>query len=249
MNFEICRAIPVDHRSLAGHFPGAPVVPGVVILDEVAAALAEWRPGCQLTGVRAVKFLLPLKPEQSFTICLTPANSDQTDVDFFCRVEDRTIVEGRLQISRVHSKKVTARLSKAPAFNPQPYDPRLAQWLQDYPASLFSERLYRSIELMERYSIDLAIDLLGRLDVIDQLDEWRSPRKLCQALSYQPRFSSVLDWLLRRLLETGGVEARTDGDTRAYHLWHALCCPCSRAPEHPIQAANSRSGRRSRKRQ
>jgi 3-hydroxymyristoyl/3-hydroxydecanoyl-(acyl carrier protein) dehydratase/SAM-dependent methyltransferase len=225
MSLEIRRAIPADHPSLAGHFPGAPVVPGVVILDEVAAALAEWRPGCQLAGVSAIKFLLPLKPEQWFTICFAPANSDQTEVDFFCRVGDRTIVEGRLQISHVHSRKVAVTPSEAPAFNPQPYDPRLAQLLQDYPASLFSERLYRSIELMERYSIDLAIDLLARLNVIDQLDEWRSPRKLCQALSYQPRFSSVLDWLLKRLLETGCIETRTDGDTRAYRLRHALWRP------------------------
>src|SRR5260370_34802145 len=145
MNFEICSAIPADHPSLAGHFPGAPVVPGAVILDEVAAALAEWRPGCQLTGVRAVKFLVPLKPEQSFTICLALANSDQTEIDFFCRVEDLTMVEGRLQIGRVYSRKVAATPIEGPAFNPQPYDPRLAQWLQGYPASLFSERLYRSI--------------------------------------------------------------------------------------------------------
>jgi 3-hydroxyacyl-[acyl-carrier-protein] dehydratase len=225
MNFESCRAIPVDHPSLAGHFPGAPVVPGVVILDEVAAALAEWRPGCQLTGVRAVKFLLPLKPEQRFTICLTATNSAGMEVDFICRVEDRTIVEGRLQSGRVLSKKVAATPSEAPAFNPRPYDPCLAQWLQGYPASLFSERLYQSIELMERYSIDLAIDLLARLDVVDQLDEWRSAKQLCQALSYQPRFRSVLDWLLKRLLETGCIETRPDGDTRVYCLRHALWRP------------------------
>jgi len=225
MNFEISRAIPADHPSLAGHFPGAPVVPGVVILDEIAAALAEWRPGWQLTSVRAVKFLLPLKPERSFTICLTPANNAGMEVDFVSRVGDRTIVEGRFQISRVHTKNVAARPSEAPGFNPPPYDPRLAEWLQGYPASLFSERLYRSIELMERYSIDLAIDLLSRLDVIDQLDEWRSAKQLCQALSYQPRFSSVLDWLLRRLLETGCIEARTDGGSRAYRLRHALWKP------------------------
>src|SRR5260370_14602613 len=170
-------------------------------------------------------FLLPLKPEQSITICLALAKSDQREIDFFCRVEDRTIVEGRLQIGRVYSRKVAATPIEGPAFNPQPYDPRLAQWLQGYPASLFSERLYRSIELMERYSIDLAIDLLARLDVIDQLDEWRSPRNLCHALSYQPRFSSVLYWLLNRRLETGCLEARTDDDTRAYRLRHALWRP------------------------
>jgi 3-hydroxymyristoyl/3-hydroxydecanoyl-(acyl carrier protein) dehydratases len=225
MNFETCRAIPANHPSLAGHFPGAPVVPGVVILHEVAAALAEWRPGYQLTGVRAVKFLLPLKPEQWFTICLTPVNSAGMEVDFVSRVEDRTIVEGRFQISRLHTEKVAAILSEAPDFDPPPYDPRLANWLQDYPASLFGERLYRSIELMERYSIDLAIDLLGRLDVVDQLYEWRSAKQLCEALSYQPRFSSVLDWLLKRLLETGCIERRMDGPTRAYRLRRALWKP------------------------
>jgi len=99
MNFERCRAIRADHPSLAGHFLGDPIVPGVVILDEVAAALAEWRKDCQLTGIPAVKFLLPLKPEQSFTISLVMAKDAGTDVDFHCRVKDRMIVEGRLQIS------------------------------------------------------------------------------------------------------------------------------------------------------
>jgi len=225
MSFEIHRAIPADHPSLAGHFPGAPVVPGVVILDEVADALAEWRPGYQITSIGAVKFLFPLKPEQSFTICLTPANSAGMEVDFVSRVEERTIVEGRLQISPAHTKNMAGTPSEAPTFDPQPYDPRLTQWLQGYPASVFSERLYRSIELMERYSIDLAIDLLARLNVVDQLDEWRSAKQLCQALSHQPRFSSVLDWLLKRLLETGCIETRTDGDTRVYCSRHALWKP------------------------
>jgi len=97
MSFEICRTIRADHPSLAGHFPGAPIVPGVVILDEVAAALAEWRKDCLLTGIRAVKFVLPLKPEQPFTICLT-AKGAKTEVDFCCRVDGRMVVEGRLEI-------------------------------------------------------------------------------------------------------------------------------------------------------
>jgi SAM-dependent methyltransferase len=113
-----------------------------------------------------------------------------------------------------------AASSEPPVFI-QPCDPRLAHWLKEYPPSLFSERLYQSIELMERYSIDLAIDLLSRLGVMDRLSEWRSARKLCQARSFQPRFSYALDWLLQRLIETGCIEARTDRDTRAYRLRHA----------------------------
>ena len=114
-----------------------------------------------------------------------------------------------------------AALPEPPVFDPQPLDPRLAQWLKGYPPLLLSERLHRSIELMERYSIDLAIDLLGQMDVIDQLGECRSAKKLCQALSFQPRFSSTLDWLLKRLLETGCIEARTDQETQFYRLRHA----------------------------
>ena len=98
MSFEICRAIRADHPSLAGHFPGAPIVPGVVILDEVVAALAEWRKDGQLTCIRAVKFVLPLKPEQPFTICLTAVKGAKTEVDFCCRVDGRMVVEGRLDI-------------------------------------------------------------------------------------------------------------------------------------------------------
>ncbi len=97
MNFEIRRTIDAGHPSLPGHFPGTPIVPGVVILDEILAALTEWRAGSHVTAIRAVKFLAPLKPQQPFTICLS-AGQDAEEVDFSCRVDDRVIVEGRLEI-------------------------------------------------------------------------------------------------------------------------------------------------------
>ncbi len=113
---------------------------------------------------------------------------------------------------------VNAASSDAPIFIARPSDPRLAHWLKGYPPSVFSERLYQSIELMERYSIDLAINLLRRLDVMDQLAEWRSANDLCHALSFQPGFSFALGWILERLVETGCVEAGANGNTRSYHL-------------------------------
>ena len=98
MIFEIGRVIRADHPSLPGHFPGAPLVPGVVILDEVLDALVEWRQNCQLTGIRTVKFLAPLKPGHRFTICLSADDQRAGEVNFCCRAEDRVIVEGRLEI-------------------------------------------------------------------------------------------------------------------------------------------------------
>jgi SAM-dependent methyltransferase len=116
---------------------------------------------------------------------------------------------------------MNAATSDPPAFKAPPRNPRLTDLLKDYPAPVSSEQLYQSIELMERYSIDLAIDLLRRLDVVDQLDQWRSADELCDMLSFQPRFRFALSWILERLVETGCVEVRVYGNTRSYHLRRA----------------------------
>ncbi|MDQ5911649.1 MAG: 3-hydroxyacyl-[acyl-carrier-protein] dehydratase [Pseudomonadota bacterium] len=70
MNTEKWMVIPADHPSLAGHFPDNPIVPGVVLLDEVIQALSDWRPDAQAVGMPVVKFLAPLRPEQPFSVGL-----------------------------------------------------------------------------------------------------------------------------------------------------------------------------------
>ena len=99
MTFEATRIIRANHPTLPGHFPGAPLVPGVVILDEVLAALIEWRQDSQLTGIRMVKFLAPLQPEQAFTISLSLRYEHAAEVNFCCRAGDRVIVEGQLEVA------------------------------------------------------------------------------------------------------------------------------------------------------
>ena len=65
--------IPAAHPALPGHFPGNPVVPGVVLLDRVAAALERWR-GTRVAGLPQVKFLRPLAPDQDAEIVLAVTN-------------------------------------------------------------------------------------------------------------------------------------------------------------------------------
>lgn len=98
MNLEICRTIGADHPSLPGHFPGTPIVPGVVILDEILAVLNECCAGARLTGIPAVKFLAPLKPDQKFTIRLSAEHAGD-EIAFSCTSAGRVITEGRLQIA------------------------------------------------------------------------------------------------------------------------------------------------------
>jgi SAM-dependent methyltransferase len=126
-----------------------------------------------------------------------------------------------LKFFRRQSEIVNALSLDAHQFEAQRSDPRLAQWLQQFPPAVFSERSYQSIELVERYSIELAVDLARQLNLVDQLNEWRSVDELCELLSFRPRFKFALCWILERLVETCCAEARTDGGTRSYHLRQA----------------------------
>ena len=113
---------------------------------------------------------------------------------------------------------MNAPLLDAPKFENRLSDPRLGEYLKQFPPAIFSERLYQSIELMERYSIELAVDLLGQLNLADHLGVWRSADELCSAFGFQPRFKLPLHWILTRLVETGCIEVRSDSGTRFYRL-------------------------------
>lgn len=66
--------IPADHPSLPGHFPGRPLVPGVVVLERVLEAI-ESRDGELPAGLRLpqVKFLQPLLPGEAARVELDGA--------------------------------------------------------------------------------------------------------------------------------------------------------------------------------
>ncbi len=72
-SFEQTVRIGAGHPALPGHFPGTPLVPGVMLLEQVALALRAWR-GQPLGRVLEAKFAAPLLPEETATLRLTAAD-------------------------------------------------------------------------------------------------------------------------------------------------------------------------------
>ncbi|MDG4552324.1 MAG: hypothetical protein P9F19_03975 [Candidatus Contendobacter sp.] len=92
------QVIAADHPSLKGHFPGHPIVPGVVILEEVIQAFEDWRPESRVVGMPVVKFLAPLRPGQPFVIRF--AESGVRGVRFECvRDDGRAVAQGCLTMA------------------------------------------------------------------------------------------------------------------------------------------------------
>lgn len=60
--------VPPDHPCLPGHFPGRPLVPGVVILDAVLAAIEAEHGMLPALRLPQVKFLQPLLPGEAADI-------------------------------------------------------------------------------------------------------------------------------------------------------------------------------------
>ena len=110
--------IPANHPAFAGHFPGTPIVPGVVLLDEVLHAISL-DTGLDETAwqISSVKFLSPLKPGESVVIeheqssngtikflVFESANLEPTGLKPKTSEENRQIVMGNL----VANQKVLA---------------------------------------------------------------------------------------------------------------------------------------------
>ena len=69
MNSSTRWIVPLDHPACVGHFPGTPILPGVVLLDRalhsIADALGITLEHCEISSV---KFLSPVIPGDELEI-------------------------------------------------------------------------------------------------------------------------------------------------------------------------------------
>ncbi|MGH8234558.1 MAG: hydroxymyristoyl-ACP dehydratase [Rhodanobacteraceae bacterium] len=93
--FQTALRIDAAHPALAGHFPGRSVVPGVVLLERVAAACKGWR-GARV-GKLDAKFMQPLLPDEDAVIEL---HEDGARVRFSLTRSDGTVLaRGSLEVA------------------------------------------------------------------------------------------------------------------------------------------------------
>ena len=69
MSFSVAH----DHPSLPGHFPGHPVVPGVVVLERVIDAIEHGHGPLGALRLPQVKFMQPLLPGEAARVVLEGA--------------------------------------------------------------------------------------------------------------------------------------------------------------------------------
>ncbi|WP_151199732.1 AMP-binding protein [Kozakia baliensis] len=79
--------IAADHPCLPGHFPGAPIVPGVILLDEIFALAGQ-----TVSTLEQAKFLRPVRPGEEVSVSISHA--DPQRFRFVGRVEGAVAVRG-----------------------------------------------------------------------------------------------------------------------------------------------------------
>jgi 3-hydroxymyristoyl/3-hydroxydecanoyl-(acyl carrier protein) dehydratase len=85
--------VPAQHPAFDGHFPGAPLLPGVVLLDEMLQVL----PPASGSGwtIATAKFLHPVRPGETLTLEHEPPLANGT-VRFTIRSAGQPVASGTL---------------------------------------------------------------------------------------------------------------------------------------------------------
>jgi 3-hydroxymyristoyl/3-hydroxydecanoyl-(acyl carrier protein) dehydratase len=85
MQGETSLRFAADHPAFAGHFPGRPIVPGVLLLDAAIHAIVQAHDNTAGGGttcqVNSAKFLSPVAPEENLTLSWRDSGKGQVRFD------------------------------------------------------------------------------------------------------------------------------------------------------------------------
>ena len=89
-----------DHPTAAGHFPGNPIIPGAVLLDEIVQAIAGSAAG-DIT-IRSAKFLTPVRPGDALQLRWQDGPDAATRFECSLLDPERLALVGTVQVRRPH---------------------------------------------------------------------------------------------------------------------------------------------------
>ncbi len=136
--------IDARHPALAGHFPGSPVLPGVVLLDEMVRAVEQAQGGAAARWtVGAAKFLKPVQPGETLTLEYEPLPNGS--IRFAVSSAGRAVAAGVLR----PSAPVRAAAAGAAA-EPRTSDAQWAGARERGSAALTSIMIFLSLTLGRR---------------------------------------------------------------------------------------------------
>ena len=97
--------ISAQHPSLPGHFPGRPIVPGVVLLEQVETILKKQFIDWEIAELSQVKFLQPVLPEEliEFLVDSSKLESHQSILFQLINIESQSrVATGKFKLTEVN---------------------------------------------------------------------------------------------------------------------------------------------------
>jgi 3-hydroxymyristoyl/3-hydroxydecanoyl-(acyl carrier protein) dehydratase len=95
--------IAATHPALPGHFPGRPIVPGVVLLNAAVTRIAD---ACGATEAQrdvfeivSAKFLSPVLPGERVEVRYLPSGAAGQSMRFTLHVAERVVASGALSLA------------------------------------------------------------------------------------------------------------------------------------------------------
>ncbi|MEQ1859947.1 MAG: 3-hydroxyacyl-ACP dehydratase FabZ family protein [Chthoniobacteraceae bacterium] len=93
-----CKTFPAGDPVFHGHFPGDPIVPGVLLTEALAqiAGIAAGQPGLRLAAIKAMKFREAARPGEMIALRATKLGSvgGMWQFEVEARVGERVVAEG-----------------------------------------------------------------------------------------------------------------------------------------------------------
>ena len=85
-----------SHPSISGHFPGNPIVPGAVIIENVIKVFSRSNDSREITSLSTVKFIKPIEVNQKVDVNFLSISTEL--ISFECISNNVVSVLGRFKV-------------------------------------------------------------------------------------------------------------------------------------------------------